>query len=240
MCNDIKFEENIGLVNFTIKKYFSRFAKGNAVYDYEDLFQIGCMALDTAIKQFDENHGASFSTYATSVIFCHISNFLRKEHHLRMNQSKQVLSICSLDKCCGDEESENYYNLIADGEFESDIIDKDYLNRFIKLLTTREKEVMLLAMKDLKQADIGKILGIKQCTVAIKLKTIKDKYNKYQKGEKFHSEKFAKNKKILNIDTGEVFNGAKEAAEKYGISRSRIYYGISQGWRAGGYYWKYI
>lgn len=70
------FEENIGLVYSTINRYVSHPGEAG-LNDYEDLAQIGSMALCHAIKTYDQGKGAVFSTYATTVIKNRLYNATR-------------------------------------------------------------------------------------------------------------------------------------------------------------------
>jgi len=54
------------------------------IYDEDDLFQEGCIALLKAEKTFDENKGIKFETYASTIIRNRIFDILRvglKEQH---------------------------------------------------------------------------------------------------------------------------------------------------------------
>ncbi len=55
-------EANLPLVTSISKKFINR------GYDYEDIYQIGCMGLVKAINNFDDNYNVKFSTYAVPMI----------------------------------------------------------------------------------------------------------------------------------------------------------------------------
>lgn len=73
--------ENIALVKFVVKRYLNR---GK---EYDDLFQIGCMGLVKAIKNFDMQFQVRFSTYAVPVILGEIRRFLRDDGPVRVSRS---------------------------------------------------------------------------------------------------------------------------------------------------------
>ncbi|HBC95724.1 MAG TPA: RNA polymerase sigma-G factor, partial [Clostridium sp.] len=49
---------NLPLVSTISKKFLNR------GYEYEDIFQIGCMGLMKAVNNFDPSYNVKFSTYA--------------------------------------------------------------------------------------------------------------------------------------------------------------------------------
>ena len=63
-------EANLPLVTSISKKFINR------GYDYEDIYQIGCMGLVKAIKNFDDKYNVKFSTYAVPMIIGEIKRFL--------------------------------------------------------------------------------------------------------------------------------------------------------------------
>lgn len=63
----VKVEENMGLVGKVIKDCVHTLDKG-CIYDYDDLFQIGCIGLCKAAQTDREGHSSAFSTYAYRLI----------------------------------------------------------------------------------------------------------------------------------------------------------------------------
>ncbi len=82
----ISVEENIGLVHLCIKRFC-----GKGV-DYDDLFQIGCVGLVKATKNFDSQRGLKFSTYAVPVILGEIKGFFRADGIIKVSRSIKDLS----------------------------------------------------------------------------------------------------------------------------------------------------
>jgi RNA polymerase sigma-B factor len=64
-------EENLPLVNALIKKFLNKGA------DYEDLYQVGALALVYAVERFDAVKGYSFASFATPTILGEIKRFFR-------------------------------------------------------------------------------------------------------------------------------------------------------------------
>ncbi|MBE6051761.1 MAG: RNA polymerase sporulation sigma factor SigF [Clostridium sp.] len=78
-------EMNLPLVSSLSKKFLNR------GYDYEDIFQIGCIGLVKAIKNFDSKFNVKFSTYAVPMIMGEIKRFLRDDGMIKI--SRNVKSI---------------------------------------------------------------------------------------------------------------------------------------------------
>lgn len=64
-------EEHLYMVDVLIRKYL-----GKGV-DYDDLYQVGAMALISAVERFDPNRGFAFSSFATPTILGEIKKHFR-------------------------------------------------------------------------------------------------------------------------------------------------------------------
>lgn len=74
-------KNNIGLVSTIVKKFLNR------GYEYEDLFQIGCIGLIKAIKNFNPEFNVRFSTYAVPMIMGEIKRFLRDDGIIKVSRN---------------------------------------------------------------------------------------------------------------------------------------------------------
>lgn len=74
-------ELNLPLVSAISKKFLNR------GYEYEDIFQIGCMGLMKAVNNFDEKYNVKFSTYAVPMILGEIKRFLRDDGMIKVSRS---------------------------------------------------------------------------------------------------------------------------------------------------------
>ena len=74
-------EQNLGLVHSIVKRFIGRGT------DAEDLFQIGCIGLISAVNRFDKSFGVTFSTYAVPVIIGEIKRFLRDDGIVKVSRS---------------------------------------------------------------------------------------------------------------------------------------------------------
>ena len=79
-------EANLPLVTSISKKFTNR------GYEYEDIYQIGCMGLVKAIKNFDEKYNVKFSTYAVPMIIGEIKRFLRDEGMIKVSRNVKSLA----------------------------------------------------------------------------------------------------------------------------------------------------
>lgn len=64
-------EENLYMVDILIRKYL-----GKGV-DYDDLYQVGALALVSAVERFDPDKGFEFSSFATPTILGEIKKYFR-------------------------------------------------------------------------------------------------------------------------------------------------------------------
>ncbi|SHK04771.1 RNA polymerase sporulation-specific sigma factor [Hathewaya proteolytica DSM 3090] len=74
-------EMNFPLVASICKKFLNR------GYEYDDLFQIGCIGLVKAVNNFDNSFNVKFSTYAVPMIMGEIRRFLRDDGILKVSRS---------------------------------------------------------------------------------------------------------------------------------------------------------
>lgn len=86
-------QNNLPLVSAISKKFLNR------GYDYEDIFQIGCMGLVKAVNNFDEKYKVKFSTYAVPMIMGEIKRFLRDDGIIKISRNiKNVAKKIHYDK----------------------------------------------------------------------------------------------------------------------------------------------
>ena len=64
----------------------------NRGYEYEDIYQIGCMGLVKSIKNFDEKYNVKFSTYAVPMIIGEIKRFLRDDGMIKVSRNVKSLA----------------------------------------------------------------------------------------------------------------------------------------------------
>ena len=64
----------------------------NRGYEYEDIFQLGCIGLVKAIKNFDPAFKVKFSTYAVPMIIGEIKRFLRDDGMIKVSRNTKSLA----------------------------------------------------------------------------------------------------------------------------------------------------
>jgi RNA polymerase sporulation-specific sigma factor len=74
-------EINMPLVSAVSKKFLNR------GYEYEDIFQIGCMGLIKSVNNFNSDFNVKFSTYAVPMIMGEIKRFIRDDGIIKVSRS---------------------------------------------------------------------------------------------------------------------------------------------------------
>lgn len=74
-------EVNLPLVTSICKRF------SNRGYEYEDIYQIGCIGLVKAVNNFYSKYGVKFSTYAVPMIIGEIKRFLRDDGIIKISRS---------------------------------------------------------------------------------------------------------------------------------------------------------
>ncbi len=91
-------EEKINeFINANIRLVLSivqRFSNGRGEAD--DLFQVGCVGLIKAVKNFDTSVGVKFSTYAVPMIVGEVRRYLRDNNAIRVSRSVKDLAYKAL------------------------------------------------------------------------------------------------------------------------------------------------
>ena len=165
--------ENIALVNFTIRKKFKNHLKKiNELNLYEDFYQEGCIGLFKAAKVFDESRGNKFSTVGVRWIELTLRNFLAR--YVYKHYRPDVMSMDKEFK--HDEESEStYYNLVPSyDKYDTGVYD---LKNFAKQVNIKDiDKVIDLSLKGFGQKEIGQKLGVSQVEISRRLMSLKKQY----------------------------------------------------------------
>lgn len=77
---------NINLVRSIVHRFTNR------GYEWDDLFQIGCIGLIKAIERFDSNFCVKFSTYAVPMIIGEIRRFMRDDNPVKVSRPVKELA----------------------------------------------------------------------------------------------------------------------------------------------------
>lgn len=87
--NDAKaclLENNSPLIKSILRRY------RNKGVEYDDLYQLGCIGLLKAIKNFSSDFGVKFSTYAVPMIMGEIKRYLRDDGYIKVSRSTKTLA----------------------------------------------------------------------------------------------------------------------------------------------------
>lgn len=86
-ASELLIQGNFPLIKSIVKTFL------NKGVEYDDLYQLGCVGFLKAIKNFDENMGVKFSTYAVPMIAGEIKRFLRDDGMIKVSRSIKTLAI---------------------------------------------------------------------------------------------------------------------------------------------------
>ena len=148
--------------------------------EYDDLYQIACLAIIKADQMFDESQDVSFATYATRFVSGYIKNYFRDKgsfikipralYNLMCNdpegeaaqRAKRMLSVISTDS------PEFIENEVGEPDDSLIMIEnRDYFKSLISSLNDEEKEfVQLRYFEEKTQAEIAEIKGYSQMTAS--------------------------------------------------------------------------
>lgn len=79
-------QHNFNLVRSIVQRFVNR------GYEWDDLFQIGCIGLVKAIDRFDLSYNVKFSTYAVPMILGEIKRFLRDDNLVKVSRPVKELA----------------------------------------------------------------------------------------------------------------------------------------------------
>lgn len=79
-------ENNLNLVRSIVYRFMNR------GYEWDDLFQIGCIGLIKAIEKFDTSFNVKFSTYAVPMIIGEIRRHMRDDNPIKISRSIKELT----------------------------------------------------------------------------------------------------------------------------------------------------
>lgn len=85
-AREILVENNLNLVRSILQRF------SNRGYEWDDLFQIGCIGLIKAIDRFDLNIPVKFSTYAVPMIIGEIKRFFRDDSPVKVSRPVKELA----------------------------------------------------------------------------------------------------------------------------------------------------
>ena len=136
-------------------------------YDWQDLFQMGCVGLMEAVNKFDESKGYKFSSYAYMRIKGTILNFIICDSwYIAKGQRERLKNSYAPDPLDAqiDEKGNTVKNLLPYVEYGFSNVDvKMALNN---LPINLRKIVILRYIKGLREREIAEILKMPQGTIS--------------------------------------------------------------------------
>ncbi|MFD1953767.1 sigma-70 family RNA polymerase sigma factor [Paenibacillus thailandensis] len=175
--DESRIEEHFHLVHFVLNKHKHLQSR----FEYEDLFQVGCIGLLDAIRRFDPSLGLAFSTYAVPCILGKINNYRRDNRPFKGSQATKKLSpkVLSLDYVMLQDEGRPV-TLKDTIPVEDDTSQFD-LQMFVESLDNREKQIVNLRLNGMNQQSVSRQIGVTQVQISRMLKRISAKYQSYLK-----------------------------------------------------------
>lgn len=143
-------KQNLRIVQYIVKKYFPP-----PGYDYDDLFQIGCVGLVIAARKFDPSKGNFFNT-ASLHIRHEFQAFFRKIY-----TKKRTAEVLSLDYT-HEENDTTYMDTFSSSECVEEEVEAKML---LEDMTIHEPKIMTLAIQGYSHREIGKILGLRRAAL---------------------------------------------------------------------------
>lgn len=165
-------EENLSIVNNVIN---SRIAVNESIrgFEYDDIYQEGCIWLCKAAATFDETKGAKFSTYA----YCVVTNGLKTYCRLMYGKQKHFTTMPNGDIFAFDSDEDAK----RDDYIKKQLYDQEV---FIMLNTVKKQykgtvrngiEAIELKCRGMTGSDIAKMYGVKPRLVGAWISKAKQK-----------------------------------------------------------------
>lgn len=85
-AKEIIIQQNFNLVRSIVHRFLNR------GYEWDDLFQIGCIGLIKAVERFDLSFSVKFSTYAVPMIIGEIRRFIRDDNPVKVSRPIKELA----------------------------------------------------------------------------------------------------------------------------------------------------
>ncbi|MCY6372432.1 sigma-70 family RNA polymerase sigma factor [Clostridium ganghwense] len=155
---NLSFEEVFSRYERLIKKHIKKWIWR---FESEDLYQVGSMALWESYSKYNPETKIGFGYYA---------NFIIEKRLLKHNRDyeRHTVQAISLEKIVHRSNDRGDIKLIDtlgyEAKFDSIVQILD-MNERIKELTEKEKNCIRYKLQDLKQAEIGKKIGVSQVQV---------------------------------------------------------------------------
>lgn len=172
------YDKYYPLISSLARKYYKSYA--NYGIDYDDLYQEGLVALNNAIKEFDEKNNCLFYTYTLVCVKREMERLVKKSIRLKHMVLNNALS---LEQSIGD--NDLYIEDIIEDVKENISVNFDNRTSYKKILdlkyelSDRQSMVYELKLNNFSNKEIAVLLDISYKAVDNSLKLIKGKLKKY-------------------------------------------------------------
>lgn len=156
---DALVQDNLSFVHFILKRFYP--PEG---YEYDDLYQVGCIGLVKAAKKFDPSRGYKFTTFAGNWIENEVLKLIRSHKAV-----KRTGHVFSMDRTTDDEDG-SLADLLANFDSVEEEVEAKLL--FSELIR-QEPVITMLALQGYTQKEIGLKLGMSQANVSRKMQFMK-------------------------------------------------------------------
>jgi RNA polymerase sporulation-specific sigma factor len=159
--DDAAEEELIMRYGFIVKRYVRTMYLAGA--ETEDLIQEGTIGLFKAVRDFDENGGASFATFATMCVKRQIDSAVKiynRKKHIPLNSYVSISGSADTDSGINDEDIQD--RSVAANPETAVLIKEKYeamWDRMKQELSPFELDVVNLYLEGMSHADIAEKLG---------------------------------------------------------------------------------
>jgi RNA polymerase sigma factor (sigma-70 family) len=192
---DTFLKENEGLIRLGIRKLFATFHLAEKVairhnMDYEDLIQIGRVALWKSKQNFDESLGYKFSSYAVKNIKFTIMTELRLRGHLIHVPAQQDIKKFPRHYVPGDsvtdDNGDTLFSLIGSGyDLEGEVMEKVHhlemrkkLQLILSEMTLKERNIVILRVQGKSFREIASRYGVSHQAISAKYKVTLERLKK--------------------------------------------------------------
>ena len=155
----------------------SMISKYTGYFNYEDYYQLACMAVWKAFRDYDITRGASFPTFARWKLKEALSNEKTKESRIKRNLSDDI-SVIYLDSFIGQDGEDSQHEILGTSSFEEDLIDTLHIEYIVNQLTEYEARLMPVLLNKISGADFARMEGTSRSNICNQTSRLKKKLAK--------------------------------------------------------------
>lgn len=160
---ELSFEEVLKRYTGLIKKFASPY---QSIYDFDDLFQVGSIALWKAYERYDMKKGCTFTTYAYNQVHFAIQTYHRDMTYKFSNKLSKVRGIMTCDMSeLLERDNQNFCIFDIEKHFGlKDIVE------IIKSFRDQKRWIWQLHIQGFNKSEIGRKLGVSGWWVTVSMR----------------------------------------------------------------------